>query len=80
MSEKKTETLPEGQISLEDTFAEIEAIIAKMEQPDVTLDESFSLYKNGVAETVQRAARCSGEEDAGDRTGRDTGRFLKKER
>lgn len=48
MSEKKTETLPEGQISLEDTFAEIEAIIAKMEQPDVTLDESFSLYKNGV--------------------------------
>ena len=48
MSEKKTETLPEGQVSLEDTFAEIEAIIAKMEQPDVTLDESFSLYKNGV--------------------------------
>lgn len=48
MSEKKIETLPEGQISLEDTFAEIEAIIAKMEQPDVTLDESFSLYKNGV--------------------------------
>ena len=48
MSEKKTETLPEGQSSLEDTFAEIEAIIAKMEQPDVTLDESFSLYKNGV--------------------------------
>lgn len=29
MSEKKTETLPEGQVSLEDTFAEIEAIIAK---------------------------------------------------
>ena len=48
MSEKKTEMLPEGQVSLEDTFAEIEAIIAKMEQPDVTLDESFSLYKNGV--------------------------------
>ena len=48
MSEKKTETLPEGQVSLEDTFAEIEAIIGKMEQPDVTLDESFSLYKNGV--------------------------------
>ena len=48
MSEKKTETLPEGQVSLEDTFAEIETIIAKMEQPDVTLDESFSLYKNGV--------------------------------
>ena len=48
MSEKKTETLPEGQVSLEDTFAEIEAIIAKMEQPDVTLDESFFLYKNGV--------------------------------
>ena len=48
MSEKMTETLSEGQISLEDSFAELEAIIAKMEQPDVTLDESFSLYKNGV--------------------------------
>ena len=60
MSEKKTETLPEGQISLEDSFAELEAIIAKMEQPDVTLDESFSLYKNGV----ERLKPCNERLDA----------------
>lgn len=41
MSEEKT-------VSLEETFEEIEAIIQKMEQPDVTLEESFSLYQSGV--------------------------------
>ena len=41
MSEEKT-------VSLEETFEEIEAIIQKMEQPDVTLEESFSLYQRGV--------------------------------
>ncbi len=36
--------------SLEDTFAEIEAIIEQMEQPDVSLDESFLLYQRGIGE------------------------------
>lgn len=34
--------------SLEETFAEIESIIEQMEQPDVSLDESFKLYQRGV--------------------------------
>lgn len=34
--------------SLEETFAEIESIIEQMEQPDVSLDESFKLYQCGV--------------------------------
>lgn len=34
--------------SLEETFAEIETIIEKMEQPEVSLDEAFKLYQRGV--------------------------------
>lgn len=34
--------------TLEETFAEIENIIEQMEQPDVSLDESFRLYQKGV--------------------------------
>lgn len=36
--------------SLEETFAEIEAIIAQMEQPEVSLDDSFLLYQRGIGE------------------------------
>lgn len=35
-------------MSLEETFAEIEAIIEQMEQPEVSLDDSFLLYQKGV--------------------------------
>lgn len=35
-------------MSLEETFAEIEAIIEQMEQPEVSLDDSFMLYQKGV--------------------------------
>lgn len=35
-------------ISLEDTFLQIESIIAQMEEPDVSLDESFQLYQQGI--------------------------------
>lgn len=34
--------------SLEEIFVEIESIIEQMEQPDVSLDESFKLYQCGV--------------------------------
>ncbi len=34
--------------SIEETFARIEEIIERMEQPEVTLDESFGLYQKGV--------------------------------
>lgn len=46
MSEKK-------QMSLEERFAELEAIVNRMEEADVTLDESFELYKKGVSEVKE---------------------------
>ncbi len=35
-------------VSLEDTFHQIEEIIQHMEKPEVSLDESFQLYQDGV--------------------------------
>ena len=43
MSKEKT-------VSLEERFEHIEEIINKMETGDITLDESFDLYKNGLEE------------------------------
>lgn len=43
MSKEKT-------VSLEECFEHIEEIINKMETGDVSLDESFELYKNGLQE------------------------------
>ena len=37
-------------ISLEKRFENIEEIIDKMEKGDVSLDQSFELYKNGLEE------------------------------
>ena len=34
--------------SLEDTFHQIEEIIQHMEKPEVSLDESFKLYQDGI--------------------------------
>lgn len=42
------EVKDEKKQTLEETFAEIENIIEQMEQPDVSLDESFRLYQKGV--------------------------------
>lgn len=41
MSKEKTSTL-------EETFIQLEEIIAKLEQPEVTLDDSFALYQKGM--------------------------------
>jgi len=40
----------EKQVSLEERFGHIEEIIEKMETGDITLDQSFELYKNGLEE------------------------------
>ena len=40
----------EKNVSLEERFEHIEEIINKMEMGDITLDESFDLYKNGLEE------------------------------
>ena len=34
--------------ALEDNFAELEDILKQMEQPEISLEESFSLYQQGV--------------------------------
>lgn len=34
--------------SLEETFLELEAIIEKMQDREVTLEKSFSLYEQGI--------------------------------
>lgn len=43
-----SEKMAEQNVSLEETFEQIEAIINQMEKPEVTLDESFLLYQSGV--------------------------------
>ena len=43
MSSEKT-------VSLEERFEHIEEIIEQMEKGDVSLDQSFELYKNGLEE------------------------------
>lgn len=40
----------EKDVSLEERFEQIEEIIGKMETGDITLDQSFELYKNGLEE------------------------------
>lgn len=40
----------EKNVSLEERFESIEEIIEAMETGDVTLDQSFELYKNGLEE------------------------------
>lgn len=42
--EKPEQTEP----SLEEAFQELEAIIEKMQEREVTLEESFSLYEQGI--------------------------------
>ncbi len=42
--------MPKKEISLEKRFEYIEEIIEKMEAGEVTLEESFELYKTGLEE------------------------------
>lgn len=44
MSEEQTKQ----NVSLEETFEQIETIIKQLERPEVTLDDSFRLYQSGV--------------------------------
>ncbi len=36
------------EVSLEETFQELETIIEKMQDREVTLEDSFSLYEQGI--------------------------------
>jgi len=45
---KKKETAEQEQFRLEDAFDRIEALLTKLQDKDVTLEESFSLYQEGM--------------------------------
>lgn len=42
--------MSDDKITLEQRFSNIEDILAKMEQKDISLDMSFELYKQGLTE------------------------------
>ena len=46
--------------SLEELFSGLDKVIARMEGEDITLEESFSLYQNGM----DMLRQCSGTIDA----------------
>ena len=43
--------------TIEESFETIETIISKLESGDVTLDESFALYKSGMEELQSANAK-----------------------
>lgn len=51
MAKKKEENKSEEEqtLSLEDAFAQIEEVIRRLETEDITLEESFSAYNQGMA-------------------------------
>lgn len=51
MAKKKEENKPEEEqeLSLENSFAQIEEVIRRLETEDITLEESFSAYNQGMA-------------------------------
>lgn len=50
MTKKKEETIEKEQtLSLEEAFAQIEEVIARLEAEEITLEESFAQYNRGMA-------------------------------
>lgn len=45
---KKKETVDQEQFRLEEAFDRIEALLEKLQDKDVTLEESFGLYQEGM--------------------------------
>lgn len=45
---KKKETADQEQFRLEEAFDRIEALLEKLQDKDVTLEESFGLYEEGM--------------------------------
>ena len=45
---KKKETADQEQFRLEEAFDRIEALLTKLQDKDVTLEESFGLYQEGM--------------------------------
>lgn len=64
MAKKKEEKTEKEQVlSLEETFAQIEEVIGRLEAEDITLEQSFEEYNRGMAllaqcnETIDRVEK-----------------------
>lgn len=64
MAKKKEEKAEkEQELSLEETFAQIEEVIGSLETEDITLEQSFAAYNRGMAllakcnETIDRVEK-----------------------
>ena len=53
-----------GAVTLEERFANLEKIVAQMEDQNVSLDESFVLYKKGLDEVKHANEMLEGIEKA----------------
>ena len=47
-SEKETEAGQERQPSVEEMFARLDELLNNMEDPDISLEDAFSLYEQGM--------------------------------
>lgn len=54
----------EKTLTLEERFAHLEQIVARMEDADVSLDEAFELYKKGLDEVKNANDMVQGMEKA----------------
>lgn len=54
----------EKTLTLEERFANLEQIVARMEDADVSLDEAFELYKKGLDEVKSANDMVQGMEKA----------------
>ena len=54
----------EKTLTLEERFAHLEQIVARMEDADVSLDEAFELYKKGLEEVKSGNDMVQGMEKA----------------
>ena len=54
--------MSDDNITLEERFAKLEEIVKKMEDPDVSLDESFELYEAGLDEIKNAGSMLDGME------------------
>ena len=52
--EESMDNQNEKKPTLEEAFTRIEAILTQMEQPEISLEESFSLYQQGVLQLKNR--------------------------
>lgn len=53
-----------GAVTLEERFANLEKIVAQMEDQNISLDESFELYKKGLDEVKHANEMLEGIEKA----------------